>query len=1018
MTPEALERAILAFDTNAVIQLVIGATERERRKAAPKALEIARKSINLNSFMHVNEHASWMDFFNWKQRVYPAADLATLGTCTLPELRRLEAKSRVRPKSAGLLRFDLLNRIRPAWLSEWVDWRLEAMQSPGTWGFEVWELIRRLILAGAVERPHSDAYVRAMLFGIAASAVSALTDARFHWAQRTDVKSLVREKMVSLLRADRDLIETDLWMLFEASELPQLHDDNWQWVIVDLAAAGDLDRMRVLQSCVSAIGRDAPLLCKFCTDLYERLEPSLETRTEHTDAFLAALDSRSPDAVKLAIKSLGLLEKASRIEPVRIVHAIAPVLTNPSKAIATSALKLLGRAANRDRSTACAACLAATGALANSNVDIQRQAAELLQSLDASSDAACCEAIARNLDSVADSVRQILVKLVPAARWAAAGAEGAVFEARVEELICRARSLTPTIAEQCGVPRALRALEGETLALTGLKFDPLQMHRLVGKERIAPVTDLDELIDLVAAVIEQDGPPDAMERALDGISRLCGHRPPDFARRTSALLKRALEIHERQGTLDIGEMSQELCRLTITWIRRNGFYRTDRSSAYYQWPPLRTFVSERVLEISRRVTEGRARPMLAAPTHAGGWIDPIVAVSRFLEYDDTLPKTVRKFGLFSVENHACSQFDVCDIIQALLRLAPDGRAEALHLAVGKRGEAFEALRYALGAEDVKVGVTPQVWAAAARARAPHRDDPQISNRFRCLPEAASRAPKLSIDWKMKPKGMPYRQGHVVCDPDIPKSLDFRLPTVAHFNLIQRYAAWEWRGASHVAWMLSIWPQYRESWWVTTAYTMERVRSSEADIPVLELLADSAEPMTPAAADLLVLGLGADKPLVRAGALDALVASVGDTRLTGAELGDALCRAIVIEGIVPQRWAPVLLEAARVSHLHSVTIRAALEKLFAAQPEHPAAKLLALLEAQVELAAQTGIGVGDPKARVWLESITGTSKTAKAAKALLAGPANGNQTGLRDAAAQVLKARVERAETMAAQSSLF
>jgi hypothetical protein len=65
-----------------------------------------------------------------------------------------------------------------------------------------------------------------------------------------------------------------------------------------------------------------------------------------------------------------------------------------------------------------------------------------------------------------------------------------------------------------------------------------------------------------------------------------------------------------------------------------------------------------------------------------------------------------------------------DLLQALLRLAPDGRGEALALAGDLRGEWAAAVRWALGG-DARSGRAGQeagaLWIAAGRARAPHAD---------------------------------------------------------------------------------------------------------------------------------------------------------------------------------------------------------------------------------------------------------------------------------------------------------
>src|SRR5690606_7050116 len=76
--------------------------------------------------------------------------------------------------------------------------------------------------------------------------------------------------------------------------------------------------------------------------------------------------------------------------------------------------------------------------------------------------------------------------------------------------------------------------------------------------------------------------------------------------------------------------------------------------------PSGPFLMGRIREIRRRVSEGVSQPTLCMPTHAGGWLCPVALVDRVQGYE----KARVDIGKY-------------DFIQALLRLAPDGRKEAL-----------------------------------------------------------------------------------------------------------------------------------------------------------------------------------------------------------------------------------------------------------------------------------------------------------------------------------------------------
>ena len=191
--------------------------------------------------------------------------------------------------------------------------------------------------------------------------------------------------------------------------------------------------------------------------------------------------------------------------------------------------------------------------------------------------------------------------------------------------------------------------------------------------------NLDELIDLAAAVIEGTGEIDDVERVLDGVSRLCGERPADFAKRTGPLAKRVIDLSRRTGGPFVGlGPSEDILGVLRAWLdgilhlpssskkeRDHEFFDYDvegKKLDFYVHAAndVAKSLSRRTLEIAARAAAGKAPQMLlSAPTHTGGWIDPRVLVGRTREME--------KRG----EEPA-----TLDVVFALLRLAPDHRREA------------------------------------------------------------------------------------------------------------------------------------------------------------------------------------------------------------------------------------------------------------------------------------------------------------------------------------------------------
>ena len=116
------------------------------------------------------------------------------------------------------------------------------------------------------------------------------------------------------------------------------------------------------------------------------------------------------------------------------------------------------------------------------------------------------------------------------------------------------------------------------------------------------------------------------------------------------------------------------------------------------------FLQARASEVAKRAAALRPAPLLATPTHRGGWIEPAALVARVAAAGEPPPRY--------------------DLVQALHRLAPDGRAEALDSAAGLSGGAAAALRYALGGPRPRGG-DPFALIAAWAVRGEPGEEPPL-----------------------------------------------------------------------------------------------------------------------------------------------------------------------------------------------------------------------------------------------------------------------------------------------------
>ncbi|MDA0174456.1 DUF6493 family protein [Solirubrobacter taibaiensis] len=198
------------------------------------------------------------------------------------------------------------------------------------------------------------------------------------------------------------------------------------------------------------------------------------------------------------------------------------------------------------------------------------------------------------------------------------------------------------------IPEAIRA----ALNFGGdLPDAPVPGEPVLG-EPVVPIASIEELAGEL-------GEPWPEDRVLDAVLRFCDQPFPGAAER-----------YPRPGELGMPTLQ----RLAYAWVNRELAPRHGRQ-----------------FDEEQRVAQGLAGPLLALPTHVGGWIDPLVLVARMHE-------------------HATDS----DLTRALKRLAPEHRTEALVAARAVPGRHGALLRCALGGDDVEGDDEAAVAARAVR----------------------------------------------------------------------------------------------------------------------------------------------------------------------------------------------------------------------------------------------------------------------------------------------------------------
>jgi len=971
---DELKQLLEAGDSERVAAFFRGMPEQERRSYAGQCAAWYQQ-IRKNSVIQTSSN-SWSG-----NPVGPAAYLAFFCTGTFSELSKAPRWALPHGDEA----FEVLSDRRPPWLAEWATHLLDDDRY-----WQSWRLVRRLVRENLIAKPDHAHYALGIISGI-----------NIFDGKRTTVKERLDE--------DLALLDDEVWRLFEyegGRENSLANSDRfggsaWTRALLDYIEAGKLSRERLLACSLEALRRDFNhYRAKWFAAFYDALSPTEDETRASADQFLALLGASAPNIVTWAFQKVQAQADAYAAEA--LVLGLRPVLEARSKGLAKNALKLLGKLAKSAPEHHALIATIATGALAHPASEVQAAALVLLEQLVASSELP--DGLGDYVQLVAPSLRSRLEALVTSQQGSAPFTSTPVPD--VSEAP-DASMLTQRLRRLFHIDALMR---GGVNTLPAASFDGMDLPRLAGREPIVPVIDLDELVDLTARGLEDALGPDDIERALDGVSRLCHQRPDDFARRTAPLLKRAKQLMKRDHTPFSGSgPAADLCGLVRAWlagevasieivVTQHGNRQvavTIASELHKQWAgnldKTLGALSRRVYALSRRVAARAAAPLLGAPTHSGCLVDPLVLIDRVNAWRGSAP-------------------DVIEVVLALLRLVPDHRTEALARLTETEAEWQRAIAHALGG-DTRPGASVALWAAAARARSPWAVDEVVAEGF---PHAG---PDVGEPARYDITFAPNQYKHI--RPVFPATLAARdadpdcIPLVLHAE--RGDSMWELGGIggrtdSSIRWTESAWPIARESFFAAALVEfIGNLDWSEArwySKTLLEPLLDPATPLRDMGLMLLVTVLAAKEPGEHGLATDAAIAAIEDGRLGSDNFGAMLARLLGTGLVKAARWANTLAQVARASEAHAAVVKLSLEHClkFINDPPRDYVKLLELLK---ELCVQLNHGVASEH-RVVLAAVKGSSKLAKAAKALLSLPIDADDTRMKTATARLAAMRVSAA----------
>ena len=574
-SPEILAANVAAAiehaDKDGCVALFNGLTETERRALAPA---IVSRYTQLDAILLDYESPYEQRHMFWTQ--FEAASLALYATATLGEIKKLRAQAIFDPRL-----YDVLAARRPDWLESWIAWTLEDSGAS-------WKAIRRLIRNGIAKRPDADAnYCLWMIPHQHAS---------------------VRET----LDADPELLEHELWRLFEIegrADVSLAQNDKyfrkwasgascWEDTLVSLACEGRIDRQRLLAASLGALQRGLPQFqAGWFSRFHEALTPTVEERAHFAADYLVLLSSPIPPTVSFALNALALVHKSDQLDAAAFLEAVRPALHAREKSTAEAVLKLLNSIGRQRSGLRDAAAELTVTLLEHPAVDVQEKALNLIERFSDAERLPERLAIAATL--VAPSLRKRLRADEPPRDPAPAAPDP------------RLKSIPEKWLRMAGVT--------ETGSLTPLDLLQPGIPRLHEGNRIRPIETVEELVPLYLHVLEAEGPPDDLERVLDGVARLCNQRPQGFDRLVSPLLKRAKQKIQKSTWRTPANL---LSALGLAWLAETPWM------IGHDGENPGTFLTQRVQALAERALKGSAQPLFSSPTHSGGWIDAGEAEAR------------------------------------------------------------------------------------------------------------------------------------------------------------------------------------------------------------------------------------------------------------------------------------------------------------------------------------------------------------------------------------------------------
>ncbi|MGI4872315.1 MAG: DUF6493 family protein [Janthinobacterium lividum] len=754
---------------------------------------------------------------------------------------------------------------------------------------------------------------------------------------------------------DKHLYPWQVW-----NQRHPLQTVGWQALLINLISTHHLDRADVLTRCLLALRRDfrRPLLTWF-KELFVKLHATVAERLARQNDLLELLAHPLPLVVNFAIEQLKAVWLEPNFEP-------APLLLYADNLLARPDLK-----------TSLKTLLSGLGKLAQHQTALAPTVGRLLARALTHADTAVQQYAAKNLAGLLKAKKLAL-------STQDTSAIAAVIEGQAELLGAGARAvLAPWLAAQ----PATSATPAKVAAyVPKSEFIP----DLSSATAIEPVADWHELLFLTGQVLKHDDPT-ALERWLDGLLRLQGQLPAGHQEQLRPYVLQVLPQLQKisaaeaatllSGPIPIWGHDGLAEALLLSWAADFRIPRVETvvvQSSHLARMPLLEVEHQRYAHAEGLLRNQQALPLLSTPTHAPHWVAPSTLISKLLAYEKAGQEPAPADLALALARAAHAHPTEAATARHLLsQLHHTGLRELLAWFLGPTNvelpvPAYEAapMRSPAGPSATLTEALPELWAVAARTKAPYRafstlpawlgyDYAGVAHPLHLVREVV--AQQTTYDASYQASGEPvthcwtelyWRSG--AAEP-APSALLLYSPPPGS----SRQGSWETNQllAQDFPYLTAALPHYPAplfEYILRCAAWADNFESSERDLvaQALRALLTPGPAHSPTATVVLASGLLHHTSLCRSLGQEALLRAVTTGQLQPDALGRVLGQQLTVGYAPAARLTNCLAALSGIDALTDSALHQVLEALLPELPALPIRNLRKLLDLYAELVART------------------------------------------------------------------